>query len=56
MPTIPMATAPVAVVILGSLASATLLDSLLTPVMFWLFGKGPLMRLLAKKEAATVAY
>ena len=40
--------------ILGSLVSATLL--VLTPVMFWLFGKGPLMRLLAKKKAATVAY
>jgi len=47
---------PVAVVIFGGLVSATLLDTLLTPVMFWLFGKKPLMRLLAEKEAATVAY
>jgi HME family heavy-metal exporter len=47
---------PVAVVIFGGLVSATLLDTLLTPVMFWLFGEKPLMRLLAEKEAATVAY
>lgn len=47
---------PVAVVIFGGLISATLLDTLLTPVMFWLFGEKPLMRLLAEKEAGTVAY
>lgn len=40
---------PVAVVIFGGLISATLLDTLLTPVMFWLFGEKPLKRLLEKK-------
>lgn len=37
---------PVAVVIFGGLVSSTLLDSLLTPLMFWLFGEKPLKRLL----------
>ncbi len=37
---------PVAVVIFGGLISATLLDTLLTPVMFWLWGRAPLERLL----------
>jgi HME family heavy-metal exporter len=37
---------PVAVVIFGGLVSATLLDTLLTPLMFWLFGAAPLQRLL----------
>ena len=37
---------PVAVVIFGGLVSSTLLDTLLTPVMFWLFGEKPLTRLL----------
>ncbi len=40
---------PVAVVIFGGLISATLLDTLLTPVMFWLFGEKPLARLLAAR-------
>ena len=40
---------PVAVVIFGGLISSTLLDTLLTPVMFWLFGEKPLQRLLAEK-------
>ena len=40
---------PVAVVIFGGLISSTLLDTLLTPVMFWLFGDKPLQRLLAEK-------
>ncbi len=40
---------PVAVVIFGGLISSTLLDTLLTPVMFWLFGEKPLNRLLDKK-------
>lgn len=47
---------PVAVVIFGGLVSATLLDTLLTPVMFWLFGGKSLKRLLAEKGAGTVAY
>ncbi|WP_410498864.1 efflux RND transporter permease subunit [Chitinibacter sp. S2-10] len=37
---------PVAVVIFGGLISSTLLDTLLTPLMFWLFGQKPLQRLL----------
>jgi HME family heavy-metal exporter len=44
---------PVAVVIFGGLVSSTLLDTLVTPVMFWLWGEKPLQRLLAQggKEA-----
>ncbi len=38
---------PVAVVIFGGLISSTLLDTLLTPLMFWLWGEKPLARLLA---------
>ncbi|MBN8475762.1 efflux RND transporter permease subunit [Sulfuritalea sp.] len=41
---------PVAVVIFGGLISSTLLDTLLTPLMFWLWGKPALDRLLAAKE------
>ncbi len=41
---------PVAVVIFGGLVSSTLLDTLLTPVMFRLWGEKPLQRLLAQKE------
>jgi HME family heavy-metal exporter len=41
---------PVAVVIFGGLVSSTLLDTLLTPVMFRLWGEQPLQRLLAVKE------
>ena len=37
---------PVAVVIFGGLVSSTLLDTLLTPVMFRLWGEKPLARLL----------
>jgi HME family heavy-metal exporter len=37
---------PVAVVIFGGLVSSTLLDTLLTPVMFRLWGGKPLARLL----------
>jgi HME family heavy-metal exporter len=37
---------PVAVVIFGGLVSSTLLDSLLTPLMFWLWGERPLRSLL----------
>jgi HME family heavy-metal exporter len=35
---------PVAVVIFGGLISSTLLDTVLTPLMFWLFGAQPLQR------------
>ncbi|PYD85201.1 CusA/CzcA family heavy metal efflux RND transporter [Pseudomonas syringae pv. pisi] len=38
---------PVAVVIFGGLISSTLLDSLLTPLIFWKVGRHPLERLLA---------
>jgi len=41
---------PVAVVIFGGLISSTLLDTVLTPVMFWLFGEKPLNRLLLGKS------
>ncbi len=40
---------PVAVVIFGGLISSTLLDTLLTPLMFWRWGQAPLERLLAAK-------
>ena len=40
---------PVAVVIFGGLVSSTLLDTLLTPVMFWLWGEKPLARLLEQR-------
>jgi HME family heavy-metal exporter len=42
---------PVAVVIFGGLVSSTLLDSLLTPLMFWLWGEKPLNRLLETHDA-----
>jgi HME family heavy-metal exporter len=42
---------PVAVVIFGGLISSTLLDTLLTPLMFWLWGKPALERLVAAKES-----
>ncbi|HCY63672.1 MAG TPA: CusA/CzcA family heavy metal efflux RND transporter [Oxalobacteraceae bacterium] len=38
---------PVAVVIFGGLVSSTLLDTLLTPLIFWLVGKKPLEKLVA---------
>jgi len=41
---------PVAVVIFGGLISSTLLDTLLTPLMFWLFGQPPLQMLLQDKN------
>ena len=44
---------PVAVVIFGGLISSTLLDSLLTPLIFWKVGRRPLERLLAEKGAET---
>ena len=40
---------PVAVVIFGGLISSTLLDTVLTPLMFLLWGEKPLQRLLAEK-------
>ena len=41
---------PVAVVIFGGLISSTLLDTLLTPVMFYLWGEQPMQRLLSQSE------
>ncbi|MFO1264792.1 MAG: efflux RND transporter permease subunit [Rhodoferax sp.] len=41
---------PVAVVIFGGLVSSTLLDTVLTPLMFWLWGEKPLRYLLAEQR------
>ncbi|MEO6697511.1 MAG: hypothetical protein ABIN45_05885 [Gammaproteobacteria bacterium] len=41
---------PVAVVIFGGLISSTLLDTLLTPVMFYLWGEKPLQRLVMQED------
>ena len=49
---------PVAVVIFGGLISSTLLDTLLTPVVFWLVGQQPTQRLLVEvddREAEALA-
>jgi HME family heavy-metal exporter len=40
----------VAVVIFGGLVSSTLLDTLVTPVMFLRWGRRPLERLLATRQ------
>ena len=42
---------PVAVVIFSGLISSTLLDTFLTPAMFWLFGRKDAERLLSNKNA-----
>jgi HME family heavy-metal exporter len=44
---------PVAVVIFGGLVSSTLLDTVLTPVMFWRWGRPALERLLAERSDET---
>ncbi|BDB28821.1 efflux RND transporter permease subunit (plasmid) [Cupriavidus sp. P-10] len=41
---------PVAVVIFGGLVSSTILDSVLTPLAFWLFGRRPLERILSQQQ------
>ena len=41
---------PVAVVIFGGLVSSTLLDTVVTPLMFYLWGERPLARLLAARQ------
>ncbi|CDH44687.1 efflux RND transporter permease subunit [Candidatus Contendibacter odensensis] len=41
---------PVAVVIFGGLISSTLLDTLLTPVLFWRFGEKPALRLASESH------
>jgi len=42
---------PVAVVIFSGLISSTLLDTFLTPAMFWLFGRRDAQRLAAERNA-----
>jgi HME family heavy-metal exporter len=42
---------PVAVTIFGGLLSATILDIVVTPILFLMFGKKPLDRLLAERTA-----
>jgi HME family heavy-metal exporter len=42
---------PVAVVIFGGLVSSTILDTLLTPLIFWLVGEKPLAALVADKQS-----
>jgi HME family heavy-metal exporter len=41
---------PVAVVIFSGLVSATLLDTFLTPALFWLFGRRAAEALAAEKD------
>ena len=41
---------PVAVVIFGGLVSSTILDTLLTPLMFWLVGQKPLEKILTEMD------
>ena len=41
---------PVAVVIFGGLISSTLLDTILTPMMFWRWGEKPLQHLLKQQS------
>jgi len=45
---------PVAVVIFSGLVSSTLLDTFLTPVLFWLFGRPAAERLLADDSAGAL--
>ena len=42
---------PVAVVIFSGLISSTLLDTFLTPAMFWLFGRRPAERLITESHS-----
>lgn len=44
---------PVAVVIFGGLISSTILDTILTPVMFWLWGEKPLKHLIEEHGQQT---
>jgi len=46
---------PVAITIFGGLFSATVLDAFLTPVLFLLFGRKPLERLIAARTSAVPA-
>ena len=42
---------PVAVVIFGGLVSSTLLDTVVTPLMLYVWGERPLARLLAARQS-----
>ncbi|MGD9803866.1 MAG: efflux RND transporter permease subunit [Hyphomicrobiaceae bacterium] len=44
---------PVAVTIFGGLVSATLIDTILTPLMFLRFGEKPLQRIIADRKVET---
>jgi len=46
---------PVAVTIFGGLVSATLIDTVLTPLMFLRFGEKPLQRILAARGADAIS-
>jgi HME family heavy-metal exporter len=46
---------PVAVTIFGGLASATILDAIITPILFRMFGKKPLERLMQSREEGRMA-
>jgi len=41
---------PVAITIFGGLISSTLLDTLLTPILFLRYGEKPLMRLIEERD------
>jgi HME family heavy-metal exporter len=43
---------PLAVTIFGGLVSATAIDAVLTPMLFLMFGRAPLERLIAERDAA----
>lgn len=47
---------PVAVVIFGGLVSSTVLDTLLTPVLYWLLGRQPTERLLQAEPGGQEAF
>lgn len=47
---------PVAITIFGGLVTATLLDAFLTPVLFLLFGRKPLERLVADRNSAGLGH
>lgn len=47
---------PVAVVIFGGLVSSTLLDTLLTPVLYWLLGRKPTQWLLQSEAGGQETY
>jgi HME family heavy-metal exporter len=44
----------VAVVIFSGLISSTLLDTFLTPAMFWLFGRKDVERLMADRDVGAL--